>query len=322
MKASIFGAILAGFGASASGAVIPADFHFNTMTGAIYALGSVGTGTHVQVGGDIVGGSIALGNHTMVDGTLYSTGSIGLGNHSTVQGDAFAVTSLNANNHSGIHGHGQYGTTSWTHNHAQIAGGVHQTNPDITAQLLFGPEFGHSGGSNFWLSNHETADLGAGAHGAFSTGQHGTVTLTAGTYHFSSFWLGNHSKLAIDTSAGEVNLIIDGDFSTGQHTGIFRSGDYGVNIHAAGNIWLGADFLGEASFFAHDGSLSTGTKAQIEGSLYASGNLWLGNQTMVEGMSFFTGSGGGGAAAIPEPASAMLLAAGAIVLLRRGVRSR
>lgn len=209
-----------------------------------------------------------------------------------------------------------YGIKYWKAGSAHVGGGVSQNSTAITLSAVDAPAAG-SGGSYQWMLGDSQRGLDAGSYGGLSLGNNVQLTLTSGTYHFESVWLGNGTQLQLDTSAGNIQIIVTGGFSTGTNVTMTNVGMGDLTVHAGKDIWLGTNFSGEGAYFAHGSALGIGENSRLQGQLYSAGDIWIANNTE---LSFMAGGGSVSPAAIPEPAGGILLLAGAIVMMFRPAR--
>ena len=255
-------------------------------------------------------------------GSIKSTGDVNISQNANVTGNINTAGSVYVANNASITQGVSYGTTYWAENGAKVGGNVSQakspTPPDSwTNKLLSNPGISNSNTSSLYYSPSTTASLAAGVYGNLSMDQGTKLTLTAGTYNFQSLYLAQKSQLLLDTSKGNIIILVAGTVSTADSVSFLNQSKGSLSLQSAGTVYLGTNntFNGSLTTFS---SMSIDQSTTINGSAYASGDMYLNNKVVIN----YIGSPSPALSGVPEPASFSLLAVGSLVLMRRTKRSK
>jgi Flp pilus assembly protein TadG len=161
-------------------------------------------------------------------------------------------------------------------------------NADLYGDLIKGPSATLTHGKHFNVAGSEVTrgtDLPAdpteaptvGSSGNLTLANNQTVTLSAGTYHYSSVTFGNHGKIV---GTGKVTIYVSGDFVVGERFTIEAYNNvpsnmdirlYGTGKFQSDNYWTST-----ANIYGPGFEVTTGNSADLRGSLVA-GSIKGGN---------------------------------------------
>lgn len=300
-----------------TGAVGNTYFGNHTTTGSdVYTTGTFGADHHLNVNGRVVAsGGISIGQQGQM-GALDTTGSIFLDQKNTVLGNMQARQNISISQSSVIGGDVNYGGTFWKDKKATINGDIGKDTSGLanwTPTLRTDEPMWVTGSQNLYYGSGSVQTIDPGQYGSFSADSNSVIYLSAGTYDFSSIWLGSGVRFVADPSAGSVVVRVANGFSTSNKVSI-EGGDQGnFSIFAKGSIYLGSNNTAQANLMNFGNSLNIDQNSQIKGMIYSSSNIWLGNNTSVAMGAFGPGQ-------VPEPSTLLLCAGGLAFLSRRGRR--
>jgi len=307
----------------------------------VYAGGSFGTNDKAKITGLVGAASVWLGKETVVEGGVYSTGNVGADDKVRIKGRVIAgrsasfdkqteiestihaqrdvwlddkvktagivgSTRVDIDKQAQVEGDVVYGTNVWIHSNAQVAGGVTQgtATPDAWVPPTMNmPLLNTGGGANQYFSKNSDQSLAPGSYGSLSVDKDSTLRLSAGTYTFSSMWLGKNVKLEADTSSGAVEIHILNDLSTDKDVD-FDSSDELMALVVGRNASFGKENVIEAGLMASN-NVHVSEKSKLYGQLLAGRNAWVDKQVEILGYNASLPMGGPtvATAPIPEPAS-------------------
>ena len=311
------------------------DLYFNNhnvVTGNAYSNASVQLSNNTTTG-NVVAGTSAYFNNSASAGTVSAGTTIGLdnnattnsiragtsvslnGNNATVTGSVNAGTSFYAGK-AAVTAGVNYGSSYYADSNASITGPVTQGSvlaPDSWSTTLRT--------SNLRINNSTTSlnyapsssnTLAAGRYAGVTLDAGSTLTLSAGTYNFSSLYLSSGSKILANTSAGNVIINIASTVSTASNSLFGNLGTGSLLMQTGGDLYMNANSRFEGSLISYS-SMTLDQGTIVTGSVYSSGAMYLNNNVNI--------GGSGSLPVIPEPASvSLLLLGGASLLLRRPTR--
>ena len=260
---------------------------------ALWAGGTIGTGTGVTISGSIASASgININNGSSLN-SIYTQGSVWLGKSVTVTGDIVA--------------NGQVDTAK----SAVITGSSSSYSNFVLPQLDYLQQT-TAGTTSVYAAANSSQIITPGQYSSWSLSSSTTVTISSGTYSLSSFWIGSNSVVNVDTSAGDVILNVAGSFSAASGVSFVTSGSGNLYINVFNSdAWLDNNVSLTGVLKVFGGGLSTGTSVDLIGSFYATGNIYLGNDSQVTYVSQVI---------IPEPASLVLFAAVSLIFILKARR--
>jgi predicted acyltransferase (DUF342 family) len=290
----------------------------HTTTGnSIYTTGTFGTDHHSTVNGMIVStGNVSIGQQSQM-GAIDTTGSIFLDQKVNVAGNIQARQSINIGQSSVIGGDVNYGGSIWKDKKVTINGDIGRDTSSLanwTPTLRTDEPMWVTGSQNLYFGSGSVKAIDPGSYGSFSADSNSVIYLSAGTYDFSSIWLGSGVRFVADPSAGSVVVRVANGFSTSNKVSI-EGGDKGnFSVLAKGSIYLGSNNTAQANLMNFGNSLSIDQNCQVKGTIYSSSNIWLGNNTAVAMGAF-------GPSQVPEPSTLLLCAGGLVYLSHRSKKA-
>jgi hypothetical protein len=311
------------------------DLYFNNhnvVTGNAYSRGSVQLSNNTTTG-NVIAGTSAYFNNNATAGTVSAGTTIGLennaatnslragtsvslnGNNATVNGSVNAGTSFYAGKAT-VTGSVNYGSSYYADSNASITGPVTQGSvlaPDSWSTTLRTSNLRINNSTNsLYYAPSSTNTLAAGRYAGVNLDAGSTLTLSAGTYNFSSLYLSAGAKILANTSAGNVIINIASTVSTASNSLFGNLGTGSLLMQTGGDLYMNANSRFEGSLISYSTmTLDQGTI--VTGSVYSSGAMYLNNNVNI--------GGAGSLPVIPEPASvSLLLIGGAALLLRRPAR--
>jgi len=260
---------------------------------------SAGFGNNAKITGDVVATAkpISIGNNAKITGNVNGNHNIWIGSNSSVTGDASPGLGKRLST-------GRNVTIGGSRDPAPAPVETYE-GPFVTD--LPEPSHGSAGSTSIWRGNNISYTLAAGAYKTVGFGNNVTLSLGAGEYTMKSFWIGNNAQINVDTSAGDVELNILGDFGTGNKA-LFNkvgSGRLIVNVFNGGDVWLGNETVVAAQVAVWDGNFETGQSADLTGQFYATNNIWIGNNSNVVLNND-----------VPEPSSLVLTCLGGLLMIK------
>jgi hypothetical protein len=154
-------------------------------------------------------------------------------------------------------------------------------NADLYGDLLKGPDATLQKGNHFSVTGSQVTDAEdfaaaptesptVGSSGDLNLGNNQTVTLSAGTYHYSSVTFGNHGKIV---GTGKVTIYVSGDFVAGERFTIEAYKDVPENmeirLYGAGKMQTDNYWKMTASVYGPGFAVDTGNYADLRGSIVA-----------------------------------------------------
>jgi len=243
---------------------------------ALWAGGSIGVGSGVNVSGSIASAAGVNANNNSSLNSIYTQGNVWLGTGVTIEGDVVANGSIQ------------------TSKNTIISGSKNDFSNFILPPLATLQQ-SVIGTDSIYRPNNGIKTLLAGEYANLSFGNDTNLNLSAGTYSAASFWMGSGGTVNVDTSAGDVILNVMGSFSSGSSVKFITtgSGNFFVNVFNS-DAWLDsrAEFTGFLKVF--NGGFGSGTAVNLNGALYATGDIYFGNDSDVKYSAMNQ---------IPEPAS-------------------
>lgn len=300
------------------------------VSGDIHTQNGFGAGQNAQLGNVFSGGDISLdrqaGTGTLnsggsiwvdrdsVTGRLLGNTNVDLGRNIFVDGSIDAGRDIGIDRDSHITGNATYGRNGWANNQATIDGTFEQGTPaspatpdswEVTDPTpRWSPASTAYGSENQNISSGQTTALQAGQYRDLWAGRNATLELGAGEYNFRNVSLDSGVSILADTTAGDIFLIADRDFSLASDGLIDVTGPGNVWVFSGKDIWLGSGAHANATLIA-DRNMWIDGDSMIQGQLYAGDSLGLGNGVVVD------------ATGVPEPGLTVLLGAGMLWLSRR-----
>ena len=263
---------------------------------------SAGFGNNAKITGDVVATAkpISIGNNAEITGNVRGNHNIWIGSKSSVSGDASPGLGKTLSTGSKV-------TIGGSRTPASVAGETYK-GPFVTDLPV--PSHGSAGSTSIWRGNNTSYTLAAGAYKTVGFGNKVTLNLAAGEYTMKKFWIGNNAQINVDTSAGDVELNVLGDFSTGKKANFNKTGTGRliINVFNGGDVWLGNETGIEAKVAVYGGSFGTGQKANLAGQFYATKSIWIGNNSSIvlaNGMDN-----------VPEPSSLVLICLGGLLMVK------
>ena len=310
------------------------DLYFNNnnvISGAAFSNASVQLSNNTTTG-NVIAGTSAYFNNGSSAGTVSAGTTIGLDNNATT-GSLRAGTGVSLNNNARVNGSvsagtsfyaGQaivtsgvnYGSSYSAASNASITGPVTQGSvlaPDSWSTTLRSNNLPVNNSSNsLYYAPSSNVTLATGSYGGVTLDGNTTLTLTAGTYNFSSLYMNSGAKILANTSAGNVIINIASTVSTAAGSLFTNTGTGSLLMQTGGSMYLNSSSRFEGSLISYSTmTLDQGTI--VTGSVYSSGAMYLNNNVNI--------GGAGSLPVIPEPASvSLLLIGGASLLLRRPTR--
>jgi hypothetical protein len=256
----------------------------------------VSIGTSAIIYGDVQSrqNSISLSNNSAIYGNVLGNGNIWLGNNSTVQGDARPGIgkNLSRGNNVVITGSTQPGSFTFD---------------TFTLPALNEFEQRAFGTVNISAARGSTTNLLPGSYRNWSIDKDSTLNLAAGDYVLREFWINKNSRVSVNTSAGDVTLYVNGDFSTGSDVAFEISGTGRLFINVFDHdVWLDDNVSLSAAVNVFGGDFGTDSGARLTGSFFATDDVWLGSNSQLVFQPFIT--------PIPEPGSIAVFAATGLMI--------
>ncbi len=225
---------------------------------------SLGTGT--QAGNIFSEGNIYLSSGSQA-GNLWANRNVDINNGATVNGDVSVV--------------GDY----WKHRNAAVTGTVyHGDDATIIDLPQMGPEpsGGVLGSTSIWKGKNTTTTLDPGSYNNLGFDKDNILNLSSGIYTFNNFWMDKGGAVNVDTSLGDVVLNIYDGLSTGKEVAFNTIGDGKLFINVFDkDVYLGDDNTMDGIFRVYNGGFSTGSGADLTGSVQARDRIWIGNDSTV-----------------------------------------
>jgi len=296
-------AVLAGRDLKVSGQV--------TVNGSVAASGDIFLAGGASLYGDAYSdGRIRVGKESFVQGRLISSGSMSLSNF-TETGSLDSSQCLRIGAGSVVHGHVAYAGEYFVSPSAVIEGSV-STSPDSWQLLPVGiPGFSEVVGDSLKYGQGVSETITPGSYDSLSAAAGATLYLTAGSYNFNSVKLDSDVKVIADTTAGEVNIICGGKFTTSGNVIFEDSIDGGFNVYSGGNMSLGLNNNLAARLRCYS-NMNVTRDTYINGSVYSSGDIRLGARVVIDNNEYAESI-----AMVPEPASIALLTGSLLWVARR-----
>ncbi len=300
------------------------------INGLIGGVGSVSLGQNAQINNDIYTcGTVDVGIQSTITGRMVSSGNVTIGHHSNtgsidsladitidmngnVSGNLTANGNITINKNSSILGDIQYNGKYSLGKKATVSGKVIYGNADAdlwNSTLISSPTQWTTGATDLYYAHNSIHSLIPGSYASLSTSSNATIYLSAGVYNFSSVWLGQGSKLIVDTSDGAVIMNVAGDFSTSSSVAIGGQDKGHFIIRSKGNIGMGTANIGYGSFQSLEGELTLSGSSNITGSVYASKSVWIGDNSSLKYQNF--------SSTVPEPATIAILFPAVIAFMVR-----
>jgi fibronectin-binding autotransporter adhesin len=240
-------------------------------SGAVGTNGNITTGTNVHVNSLDAGGNISPvgGGSTVSNGSNVIAGG-NLTTGTNVHLDGVDVTLGGTNSFGG----GTTAPASLSTNVAPApfhAGSSYQL-PTLPADGIAAPS-SQAGGAVIAGTN-QTTNRSPNQYGILNLGGGGTLNLTAGDYHFTSFTVGTNFNINYDLTGGPINIYVDGDASLGGNT------HWNLTNGDASDV-----------YWELNGDFTVGTNSQIYGTVFTAngGVANLGDNQNLNGGGLFVG---------------------------------
>jgi hypothetical protein len=177
-------------------------------------------------------------------------------------------------------------------------------NSDIRGDVIRGPAGSVTHGNHWFVSGSQsqqptpyayppTEPAGVGSSGSLVRGNNQTVTLSAGTYLYSSIQFGNNVTLA---TTGPVTIYVSGSAQAGNDLRISpHSGDpSNLRIRMIGSaaLQVGNNLTGAAEIYGPGGNVQIGNNAVFGGQVIAR-EVQIGNNAALYHDTSSSGGGGG-----------------------------
>jgi predicted acyltransferase (DUF342 family) len=284
-----------------------------TVNGSVAASGDIFLAGGASLYGDAYSdGRIRVGKESFVQGRLISSGSMSLGNF-TETGSLDSGQCLRIGAGSVVHGDAAYAGEYFLSPSAVVEGSV-STSPDSWELLPVGiPGFSEVAGDQLKYGRDVSETITPGSYDSLAAAAGATLYLTAGSYNFNSVKLGSDVKIIADTTAGEVNVICGGKFTTSGNVIFEDLLDGGFNIYAGGNMSLGSNNNLAVQLNCYS-NMNVARDTYINGSVYSSGDICLGARVVIDNNAYAKSM-----VMVPEPASMALLAGSLLYLARRRI---
>jgi predicted acyltransferase (DUF342 family) len=284
-----------------------------TVNGSVAASGNIFLAGGASLYGDIYSdGRIRVGKDSFVQGRLISSGSMSLGNL-TETGSLDSGQCLRIGAGSVVHGHVAY-TGEYLVSPSAVVEGSVSTSPDSWQLLPVGiPGFSEVVGDQLKYGQGVSQAITPGSYDSLSAASGATLYLTAGSYNFNSVKLGSDVKVIADTTAGEVNIICGGKFTTSGNVIFEDLIDGGFNVYSGDNMSLGSNNNLAARLSCYS-NMNVARDTYVNGSVYSSGDIHLGARVVIDNNQYADSI-----TMVPEPASMALLAGSLLCLARRRI---
>lgn len=174
-----------------------------------------------------------------------------------------------------------------------------------------------SGAADVTIGDQASLALTPGTYGDLSMNWKGALALSAGTYYFDSLYLGDQSRITLDTSAGDVLINVAGDTSMQWKADVQRTGGGGAMFTTGGTFNMASEVHFDASLLA-GGNVDLDWQSHIAGQVFAYGNVDVADQVKIHGADLVAPATASPGAPIPEPSALALIIAG-LVWMRRKV---
>ena len=242
------------------------------------------------------GGNLVVGWNATIDGSAGARGSLQLADQATVSGDLYAGGAIQ---------------TGW---HSAFGAAYDQLATEVFDMLAVpAADTASRGGDYVAAMSHDVLQLAPGAYGDVSAAWQGNLALSAGEYYFDSLFLGDESRMNIDTSLGDVLIYVAGNVQLAWNSQVRRTGGGGALVSAGGSLQTADQSLLDATLLA-GGPVNLGWNSEITGQVYSQSDITLASQAHI---------GGAALVSVPEPATVLLLGIGLLALSgRRSQRSR
>jgi hypothetical protein len=286
------------------------------IAGSVLAGGSANAGRNLNVTGNWTGLSVGLDRDAFVGGDITAaTGQISLSRNADVGGSVGGNAGIWIDRDSSVAGDVSPGPGRSLSTGRNVSiGGSREAGPTAFDTLAppaapDRPTSAGPGSEGIWRGRGENLSLDPGEYASVGFGPDASLSLSAGDYTMSSFWMDRDGVVTVDTTGGDVTLDVLGGFSTGRNVTFDKVGDgqFRVNV-LDGPFWLARESKFEGLVSVWGGDLGADADVELEGAFYATGNIDLGSGANVIGAP---------GAAVPEPAAASLLLLGLLPLLRR-----
>lgn len=236
------------------------------------------------------GGQVTLDWRSSVSGDVAARGTIHLMSESKVAGDLFAGGKVK---------------TGWKSSFGVIQENIGGGQFDVLN--VPEPNVPIHAGDHVYVGYRETRELAPGTYGNLVADYKGKVLLGAGTYFFNKIDFDSETTIALDTSAGPVNIFVTGKADFDWRSNVTRSGAGGALLVAGGEFRLQDENQFDASVLA-GGRVDIGWRSHVTGQVFGQSKVMLDSEASVGGQPL---------ANVPEPASVVLLLAGGLWMVRR-----
>ncbi|MEM1108240.1 MAG: putative Ig domain-containing protein [Planctomycetota bacterium] len=203
-------------------------------------------------------GSVTLNTQAGSDG-IVAGGAVSLGYQAVVEGDVVAQG-------------------AFTDNNSTVSGSVSsagQTPAPVDPVLPGAASVDFDGLNDVYGNYGESFTLAAGSYGDVRVGGQGTLTLTAGTYHFERFDGDYASNVVFDVTDGDIQVFVAQQTQIGgDSSAVVTGGDAGdVYFESQGGFRLGygSDWVG--TVYTPDADITADGNNDIDGALYSGGAL-------------------------------------------------
>jgi cytoskeletal protein CcmA (bactofilin family) len=276
----------------------------NCRTKGIEGGGSLLLDSNLEAEGDVVfTGPVSMDSNSIVSGSVDSLGRVTLlgdarvgrviagGNfladsNARVSGNVIVDGSITLKSNSKIWGRAEY-TGSFSGKSGRVVGGAARVDSVTVTPREFQPvtlppptEF--SPGTQKVSVKDSRRTIQPGAYGELRLDGEAKVTLTAGTYCFTSIYITGKPEVHLDASDGEIEILVSGNVTIDGDASAILDGDTAASdiyLETHGNCTITGKVTWKGTVFVPDGTFRLDGDSRLDGACYADGAVEIGSNS-------------------------------------------
>ena len=240
--------------------------------GLVGSSGDISVGKNASVLGLMGGGGLSVEQESVVDGDVRFNGVVTTLQAVSLTGDVDSGGAVTIGNDSTVSGSITSADAVTLGSNVSVAGNVTEFgSPDVFVPVALPPVsvIVTDPDNDIETDKNQTLVLAPGSYGDLTLDQNNVLSLSAGEYTFDQVTVSKNLLLNLDTTGGEISILVSGDVAIEKNLDVVLTGDAGqVYLESHGDVSVGANSDWVGTIYAPTGQVDLLNGVSLTGAAY------------------------------------------------------